>query len=136
MSWFERVRGISFSVFLGVVANDGGGDDGRDGGVNGDEPKLKLLPLVMSWFERVSTQQAEISESARFRGILVESVSTEEIQKRQLSTMYKFVRSMPLEAINGYRHYSSHKKRKFDLLGRNFHTLVLLCFLTLVLPLL
>ena len=124
----------------------------------GDKSKRKLLPLVMSWFERVARQQAESerSKSARFRGIfLAELVSTEEIQKRQLSTMCKVVRSMPLEAIDGYRRfsagkelqepkvgrhtyrsYSSHKKRKFDLLGRNFHTLVLLCLLTLVLPLL
>ena len=96
----------------------------------------------MSWFERVSRQKVEISGSAIFRGtdrirrILEESVSAEEIQNRQLTAMYKFLLNMPLEAINGYRHYSSHKKRKFDLLGPNFHTLVLLCLLTLVLPLL
>jgi hypothetical protein len=100
----------------------------------GDE--RKLLPLVMSWFERVSRQQAERSESARFRGI-VESVSAEEIQNRQLSTMYNFVRGMPDEAIDGYRSYSSHKKRKFNLPGRNFIvmcTLLLLCLLNLRLP--
>jgi hypothetical protein len=75
----------------------------------GDEGKL--LPLVMSWFERVSRQQAERSESARFRVIL------EEIQKRQLSTMYKIVRSMP-GAVDGYRSYSSHEKTKSSRLER------------------
>jgi hypothetical protein len=84
------------------------------------EWNLKALPLVLSWFERARGMSAE---------------SEEEIQKRQLSTMYNFVRGMPLEAIDGYRRYSSRKKRKSDLLGRIFHTLVLLCLLTLVLPL-
>ena len=84
------------------------------------EWNLKALPLVLSWFERARGMSAE---------------SEEEIQKRQLSTMYNFVRGMPLEAIDGYRRYSSRKKRKSNLLGRIFHTLVLLCLLTLVLPL-
>ena len=58
--------------------------------------KLKLLPLVMSWFESVSRQQAEMFESARMDivmnpdGVLrileIQSVSVGEIQKRQLST--------------------------------------------------
>ena len=69
------------------------------------------------------------------RGISEESEKA--FDTRQLSTMYKFVRSMPLEAIDGYRSYSSRKKEKFDLLGRNFTvmcTLVLLCLLNLRLP--
>ncbi|KAL7454580.1 hypothetical protein ACHAWC_007179 [Mediolabrus comicus] len=102
----------------------------------GDESKRKLLPLVMSWFESVSRQQAKRSESARVRGI-VESVSAEEIQNRHLSTIYKVVRNMPIEATNGYCSYSSRKKEEFDLLGRNFIvmcTLVLFCLLNLRLP--
>jgi hypothetical protein len=86
------------------------------------EWNLKALPLVLSWFERA-------------RGMSVKS--EEDIQKRQLSTMYNFVRGMPDETIGGYRSYSSHKKEKFDILGRNFTvmcTLVLLCLLNLRLP--
>ena len=83
----------------------------------GDKSKRKLLPLVMSWFERVARQQAETSESARFRGILVES--KEEIEKRQLSTMYNFVRGMPLEAIDGCRRYSVGQELQEPKVGRH-----------------
>ncbi len=102
-----------------------------------DKRKLKLLPLVMSWFERVrgiSVLKANWFQRV-IRGISEESEKAF-FDTMQLTAMYKFVRSMPLEAIDGYRSHSSHKKRKFDFLGRNFHTLVLLCLLTLVLPLL
>jgi hypothetical protein len=84
--------------------------------------KLKSLPLVMSWFERV-------------RGISEESEKA--FDTRQLTTMYKFVRSMPGEAIDGYSRHSIHKKRKFDLLDHNLIlmcTPVLLCLLDLLLP--
>jgi hypothetical protein len=97
-----------------------------------DEWELKLLPLVMSWFERIRgiyISQAlrnaprlgpryDTGRAERIRKISVES--EEEIEKRQLSTMYNFVRGMPLVAIDGYRSYSSRKKEEFDLLGRNF----------------
>jgi hypothetical protein len=57
--------------------------------------KLKLLPLLMSWFERVGVfvdnyKISEVEESART------------IQRRKLSTMYKFIRGMPLLAMDGY----------------------------------
>jgi hypothetical protein len=84
--------------------------------------KLKLLPLVLSWFER-GRGMSEESEKA--------------FDARQLSTMYNFVRGMPLVAVDGYRSYSIHKKERFDLLGRNFIvmcTLLLLCLLNLRLP--
>ena len=84
--------------------------------------KLKLLPLVMSWFER---------------GRVISEESEKAFDTRQLSTMYKFVRGMPDEAIDSYRSYSSRKKEKFNLLGRNFivmRTLLLLCLLNLRLP--
>lgn len=84
--------------------------------------KLKLLPLVMSWFER---------------GRVISEESEKAFDTRQLSTMYKFVRGVPLEASDGYRSYSIHKKRKFNLLDHNLIlmcTPVLLCLLDLLFP--
>ena len=59
------------------------------------ESKLKVLPLLVSWFERVRTLADDNS------WILDET--PEEFQCRQLSTMYNFVRGMPLLTIDGYR---------------------------------
>eukprot|EP00984_Skeletonema_dohrnii_P002838 scaffold972_cov126-Skeletonema_dohrnii-CCMP3373.AAC.2 len=54
--------------------------------------KLKFLPIVMSWLQ---------SGSGRLcRGHLEELYS--EYQKRELSTVYKFIRGMPLLASDGY----------------------------------
>ncbi len=108
-----------------------------------DEWELKLLPLVMSWFVRVRGISQELENAPRYDTGMAERIrkisveSEEEIEKRQLSTMYNFVRGMPLVAIDGYRSYSSRKKEKFDLLRRNFIvicTLLLLCLLNLRLP--
>jgi Ran GTPase-activating protein (RanGAP) involved in mRNA processing and transport len=79
------------------------------------EWKLKLLPLVVSWFERVGILVDEHS--------WISDESAEEIQSRQLSTMYNFVRGMPLVAIDSYRSRNSAatlaqtRKRKVDQLS-------------------
>ena len=112
------------------------------------EWELKLFPLVMSWFVIVRGISEELRnaprlgpygyDTGRAERIRKTSVESEEgIEKRQLSTMYNFVRGMPLVAVDGYRSYSIHKKERFDLLGRNFIvmcTLLLLCLLNLRLP--
>ncbi|KAL7459132.1 hypothetical protein ACHAWC_010847 [Mediolabrus comicus] len=58
------------------------------------EWKLKLLPLVISWFERVRTLVDENS--------WMSDGSVQNFQSRKLSAMYNFVRGMPLLAIDGY----------------------------------
>jgi hypothetical protein len=79
------------------------------------EWKLKLLPLAVSWFERVRILVDEHS--------WISDESTEEIQSRQLSAMYNFVRGMPLVAIDGYRSRNNGatlaqmRKRKVDQLN-------------------
>jgi hypothetical protein len=79
------------------------------------EWKLKLLPLAVSWFERVRILVDEHS--------WISDESAEEIQSRQLSTMYNFVRGMPLVAIDGYRSHNNGatlaqtRKRKVDQLN-------------------
>ncbi len=61
------------------------------------EWKMKLLPRVVSWFEKVRTLMNVYDHS------WISDESAEEIQSRQLSAMYNFVRGMPLLAIGGYR---------------------------------
>jgi hypothetical protein len=122
-----------------------------------DEWELKLLPLVMSWFVRVRGISEELrnaprlgpygydtGRAERIRKTSVES--EEEIEKRQLLTMYNFVRGMPLVAIDGYhsysvgpkvgrhtyRRYSGRKKEKFDLLVHNFTGICTLLLLRLL----
>jgi hypothetical protein len=79
------------------------------------EWKLNLLPLVMSWFERVRILVDDHS--------WISDESAEEIQSRQLSTMYNFIRGMPLLAIDGYRSRNNSatlaqmRKRKVDQLN-------------------
>ncbi len=61
--------------------------------------KLKLLPLLMSWFEAATTLVDD-------HKIIEESEAT--IRSRKISTLYKFIRGMPLLAMDGY---CSHNKR-------------------------
>ena len=78
------------------------------------EWKLKLLPLIMSWFERVRTLVNVDGHK------WISDESAEEIQCRQLSAMYNFVRGIPLGAIDGYRSryntatLSQTRKRKIE----------------------
>ncbi len=72
--------------------------------------KLKLLPLVMSWFRRVDAL-------AGVYKILEKSEVT--IRSRKLSTLYKFIRGMPLLAIIDGSHNNSamsarSRKRKIS----------------------
>ena len=71
--------------------------------------KLKLLPLVMSWFETASTLVDD-------HKIYEESART--IRSRKLSTLYNFIRGMPLLAIdvsNNNAAMSAHsRKRKIN----------------------
>jgi Ran GTPase-activating protein (RanGAP) involved in mRNA processing and transport len=79
------------------------------------EWKLKLLPHVVSWFERVRILVDEHS--------WISDESAEVFQSRQLSAMYNFVRGMPLVAIDGYRSRNNAatlaqmRKRKVDQLN-------------------
>ena len=81
--------------------------------------KLKLLPFVVPWFDRVSAFVAEDDE-----WMPGESVGA--IQSRKLSTMYKFVHGMPLLVVGCYRSYIHAallapipRKRKIDQLSGN-----------------
>jgi hypothetical protein len=70
---------------------------------------LKLLPLVMSWFERAVTLTDD-------RKIYQESAGA--IQSRKLSTLFKFIRGMPLLAIDGSSNIAAmpahSRKRKIN----------------------
>ena len=80
------------------------------------EWKLKLLPLIVSWFERVMILADEHS--------WISDETSEAFQDRQLSTMYNFVRGMPLVAVDGYRSRNNtavlapSRKRKIEELCR------------------
>jgi len=80
--------------------------------------KMKCLPLVVRWFEKVKMDYCEnVDESSDCENV---DESSESIECRQLSAMYKFVRGMPQLAVNGYRQQKmtgielKSKKRKFD----------------------
>jgi Ran GTPase-activating protein (RanGAP) involved in mRNA processing and transport len=82
------------------------------------EWKLKLLPFVISWFDRVRTL-VDVDDHK-----WISDESAEEIQSRQLSTMHNFIRGMPLLAIDGYRSRNNaavlapSRKRKIEQLGQ------------------
>lgn len=68
--------------------------------------KLKLLPVVLAWFERARSCRGYIEES------------TASFEAREISAMYQFIHGLPLLVANGFysRKSKSHsKKRKFDL---------------------
>ena len=55
------------------------------------EFNLMCLPLVVEWLEKAKSYLGKVNESA------------EVFKNRQLSVVYKFIRGMPLLAVNGYR---------------------------------
>ena len=69
---------------------------------------LMCLPLVVAWFEKARPHLEKVD------------VSTDVFMKRQLSSVYKFIRGMPLLAANGFRSQNmkelelKSKKRKLD----------------------
>lgn len=69
--------------------------------------KLKLLPLVLAWFERARS----------CRGFIGGSNTSFEV--RELSAVYQFIHGLPLLVVNGFYSRKStqahSKKRKFDL---------------------
>ena len=63
--------------------------DGHHAGLEDDEElldkqKLKMLPIVMSWFQRVEPCRIHLNESLQV------------FQSRKLSSMYQFVRGLPM----------------------------------------
>eukprot|EP00984_Skeletonema_dohrnii_P015704 scaffold6834_cov113-Skeletonema_dohrnii-CCMP3373.AAC.3 len=68
--------------------------------------KLKLLPLVVAWLERARSCRAYVEESIT------------SFERRELSSVYQFIRGLPLLVVDGfYKQKSTHahsKKRKFD----------------------
>ena len=69
------------------------------------EFNLKCLPLVVAWFEKAKPYVDKVN------------VSTDVFKNRQLSSVYKFIRGMPLLAANGFRRQSQKKdaQLQFDL---------------------
>lgn len=61
--------------------------------------ELKLLPLVAEWFRRAKCCREFLEET------------TESFQSRELTTMYKFVHSMPLLVVNAYMPRDQKRKR-------------------------
>ena len=76
---------------------------------------LKCLPLVVEWLEKakksylwnLNTDQYIDQSTRSYLDEMNESSDT--FQHRQLSAIYKFIRGMPLLAVNGYR---SQRKMK------------------------
>jgi hypothetical protein len=70
--------------------------------------KLKFLPLLVTWFERVRSSIEP----------LVEDSILEDLEKRKLSAVHKFVHGMPLLIIYGYNNRRTNtrmsKKRRLD----------------------
>ena len=68
--------------------------------------KLKLLPLVLAWFERAPSRVNLPDSIVNFK-------------RRELSALYQFIRGLPLLAASGFHKQMStdahSKKRKFDL---------------------
>jgi Ran GTPase-activating protein (RanGAP) involved in mRNA processing and transport len=75
--------------------------------------KLKLLPLVVSWFDRVS---ALVDDKSWVEIAKIVYESNQWIEGRKLLTMYKFVRGLPLLVVDGYSSSKTavSRKRKFD----------------------
>jgi len=70
------------------------------------EYKLKLLPFLVSWFVGFGTRERSNCQNA----------TTREFQRRELSAVYKFIRGMPMLAVDGQMRLKSScgRKRKFD----------------------
>ena len=68
--------------------------------------RLKLLPLVVAWFERARSCLGYVEESMT------------SFETRELSSVYQFIRGLPLLVVDGlYNQKSTHthsKKRKLD----------------------
>ncbi len=92
------------------------------------EWKLKLLPILVSWFDRVRTL-ADVDDHSwildetsedQCRHNWISDETSQAFQSRQLSSMYNFVRGMPLMTIGGYRSRNNAttlaqtKKRKIE----------------------
>ncbi len=75
--------------------------------------KMQLLPVVISWFDRV-----EPIEDALITSYDLIDESERHCQKRKLSALYKFVRAMPDLAVTGYWEgrmiHIEAQKRKLD----------------------
>ena len=70
------------------------------------EYKLKFLPLLVSWFLGFGTRKCSNCQNA----------TTREFQRRELSAVYKFIRGMPMLAVDGQMGLKSStgRKRKFN----------------------
>mmetsp|Transcript_18251 Transcript_18251/g.28010 ORF Transcript_18251/g.28010 Transcript_18251/m.28010 type:complete len:694 (+) Transcript_18251:49-2130(+) len=68
--------------------------------------KLKFLPFLVSWFVGFGTRKCSNCQNA----------TTREFQRRELSTVYKFIRGMPMLAVDGQMGLKSRcgRKRKFN----------------------
>ena len=87
------------------------------------EFNLKCLPLVVEWLEKAKSYLWNLNTDELTRSCIDKvNESSEAFQRRQLSAVYKFIRGMPLLAVNGFRSQNmkdnqsdAKKKRKFDL---------------------
>jgi hypothetical protein len=82
--------------------------------------KLKCLTLVVEWFRR--SIQLCGNEVGRWKE------SVRELQSRELSAVYKFVRGMPLQVSDGYwmnvLNESQAKKKKLQVEKRKFEVML------------
>uniref|UniRef100_A0A6U3XD84 Uncharacterized protein n=1 Tax=Skeletonema marinoi TaxID=267567 RepID=A0A6U3XD84_9STRA len=81
------------------------------------QKQLKLLPHVMSWFQRARSCHSNSSPSGR---VLTRTQSQKHVLSRELSAVYKFIRGMPMVAADGYCKYvlktALKRKRKLQLM--------------------
>ncbi|KAL7496549.1 hypothetical protein ACHAWT_005014 [Skeletonema menzelii] len=65
--------------------------------------KLKVLPFVLTWFERAQSCRVYLEESIT------------SFERRELSALYQFIHGLPLLVTNGfYKQMRTEKKRKID----------------------
>mmetsp|Transcript_5148 Transcript_5148/g.7480 ORF Transcript_5148/g.7480 Transcript_5148/m.7480 type:complete len:533 (+) Transcript_5148:123-1721(+) len=80
------------------------------------QKQLKLLPHVMSWFQRARPCHSNSSPSGR----VLTRTQSQKLLSRELSAVYKFIRGMPLVAADGYCKYvlktALKRKRKLQLM--------------------
>ena len=68
-----------------------------------EEENLKALPYVVDWFERAKQAVADEEETGEYK-----------VEEIRFSSIYQFVKAMPLYFVPGEAKSSGERKRKRD----------------------
>lgn len=75
--------------------------------------KLKFLPVVVHWFDMAKFSQevlSEVQEEHDINMVMTVGKTDSELKSMEFSTIYKFVRAMPMLVLNGLRGKKKKKK--------------------------